>query len=90
MWGLHKKTKMDFMKFVLREIDKCTPVRYNKPSLKEVPEMTVYADKSFFSNCCMRSAVAGTSMRIFDLLDTVTLAVSILVARLIGLLVRVG
>lgn len=51
--------------------------------------MTVYADKSFFSNCCMCSAVAGTSMLICDLLGTVTLAVPILVARLIGLLIRV-
>ena len=52
--------------------------------------MTVFTNKSFFSNCCKTTAVAGTSVRICDILDTVILAVSILISCLIGFLVRVG
>lgn len=41
--------------------------------------------KSF--NCCTYTAVAGTSMRIADILDTAIIAVSIIIVRLISLLV---
>ena len=77
------------MKFALWEIDKCTRVRYNKRILKEVPEMTMFANHPCHSNCCKSFAVAGTSMRICDILGTAVLAVSILVVRLIDLLIEV-
>ena len=49
--------------------------------------MTTFASMSCYSNCCTASAVAGTSMRINDILDTAILAVSIIVVRLIDRLI---
>lgn len=47
--------------------------------------MTSYREYNH-TGCCMTSAVAGTSMRVIEILGTAALAVSIIVVRLLGLL----
>ena len=50
--------------------------------------MTGVFSMSHASNCCGNTAVAGTSVRICNVLDTAVVAVSILIVRVRDLLVR--
>ena len=63
--------------FVLCGVDKCAPVRYNVSTFKkEVHEMTAFATAK--SSYCTNSAAVSTSAHNMEILDTVILAVSIL------------
>ena len=70
-----------FRKFfvVFSIVDKCAPVGYNVTKFKRrYKEMTAFSNA--MSDCCMNTnAVAGTSARRVVILDTVILAVSILI-----------
>ena len=70
--------------FVTSAVDKCTPVRYNVfKFLMEVLAMKT-SSKSYHFSCCS-TAVANASARKVEYVDTVPVAVSILILHHTGI-----
>lgn len=73
--------------YVVSLVDKCAPVRYNVSILRRrYKVMKAYCSTAKFSNRNSSAAVACTSAHNGLILDTVILAVSILLALIIHVL----
>lgn len=82
-----KTSDILWINVVVSLVDKCPPWRYNSfKVLKEVANMTAHFSSVHHASYCCTGAAAAASARIYLVLDTVILAVSILVAlSLLGL-----
>ena len=78
------------MIFTNWQIDKCPCVRYNVYKLfrRYMTMAAGFTAMQQHPNCCSTSAVACTSMRLGLILDTVILAVSIIIALILGILLK--